>query len=92
MLRRDIRLRKEYLYRKSLEGKQKEEYEKKQKIRDALACGCTKNLVLCLAGKKVPTELRYEAEKLKHVVDLEDDKTKELKVFFPRRLVTSRPM
>ena len=38
MLRRDIRLRKEYLYRKSLEGKQKEEYEKKQKIRDALAC------------------------------------------------------
>ena len=36
MLRRDIRLRKEYLYRKSLEGKQKEEYEKKQKIRDAL--------------------------------------------------------
>ncbi|KAK8821886.1 U3 small nucleolar ribonucleoprotein IMP4 [Blastocystis sp. ATCC 50177/Nand II] len=68
MLRRDIRLRKEYLYRKSLEGKQKEEYEKKQKIRDALA-----------SGKKVPTELRYEAEKLKHVVDMEDDKTKELK-------------
>lgn len=28
----------------------------------------------------MPTELRYEAEKLKHVVDMEDDKTKELKV------------
>ena len=36
MLRRDIRLRKEYLIRKSQEGKQKEEYDKKQKIREAL--------------------------------------------------------
>ena len=27
MLRRDIRLRRDYLYRKSLEGKKKEEYE-----------------------------------------------------------------
>ena len=38
MLRRDIRLRREYLLRKSHEGKQKEEYEKKMKIREALAC------------------------------------------------------
>jgi len=37
MLRRDIRLRREYLIRKSVEGKQKEEYDKKQKIREALA-------------------------------------------------------
>ncbi len=37
MLRRDIRLRREYLLRKSHEGKQKEEYEKKMKIREALA-------------------------------------------------------
>jgi U3 small nucleolar ribonucleoprotein protein IMP4 len=35
--RRHIRLRKEYLYRKSLEGKEREEYEKKAKIRKALA-------------------------------------------------------
>lgn len=38
MLRRDIRLRRDYLYRKSLEGKKKEEYEKKMKVREALAC------------------------------------------------------
>ena len=45
MPRRDIRLRRDYLYRKSLEGKKKEEYEKKMKVREALAswlfrCGC----------------------------------------------------
>lgn len=36
--------------------------------------------MLVLAGKKVPTELRYEAEKLKHTVDMEDETTKEMKV------------
>ena len=41
MLRRDIRLRREYLLRKSHEGKQKEEYEKKMRIREALACRCS---------------------------------------------------
>lgn len=40
MLRRNARLRKEYLYRKSLEGKEKEQYEKKRLIRQALAGGC----------------------------------------------------
>lgn len=61
-------MRRDYLYRKSLEGKKKEEYEKKMKVREALA-----------TGKKVPTELRYEAEKLKHTVDMEDETTKEMK-------------
>lgn len=37
MLRRNARLRKEYLYRKSLEGAEREEYEKKRLIRQALA-------------------------------------------------------
>ncbi|KAM7267711.1 hypothetical protein ACFE04_009877 [Oxalis oulophora] len=36
MLRRNIRLRREYLYRKSLEGKERLLYEKKRKIREAL--------------------------------------------------------
>ena len=39
MLRRQARLRREYLYRKSLEGKEKEEYEKKRKVKQALAEG-----------------------------------------------------
>lgn len=36
MLRRNARLRREYLYRKSLEGKEKEVYEQKRKIKKAL--------------------------------------------------------
>ena len=36
MLRRNARLRREYLYRKNLEGKDREEYERKLKIRRAL--------------------------------------------------------
>jgi U3 small nucleolar ribonucleoprotein protein IMP4 len=35
MIRRNARLRKEYLYRKSLEGKEKAAYERKRKIRQA---------------------------------------------------------
>jgi U3 small nucleolar ribonucleoprotein protein IMP4 len=36
MIRRNARLRKEYLYRKSLEGKEKATYERKRVIRKAL--------------------------------------------------------
>ena len=36
MLRRNARLRREYLYRKSLEGKERTEYERKRAIRQAL--------------------------------------------------------
>ena len=35
-IRRNTRLRREYLYRRSLDGKQREEYEKKQKLKQAL--------------------------------------------------------
>lgn len=58
MLRRNIRLRREYLYRKSLEGKERLLYEKKRKIKEALQGlpffselnwhACTKNLYLHL--------------------------------------------
>lgn len=36
MLRRNIRLRREYMYRKDLEGKERSLFEKKRKIREAL--------------------------------------------------------
>ncbi|WRX11521.1 Brix domain - like 3 [Theobroma cacao] len=64
MLRRNIRLRREYLYRKSLEGKERLLYEKKRKIREALE-----------EGKPIPTELRYEEATLRQEIDLEDDYT-----------------
>ena len=37
MIRRNARLRREYLYRKGLETKEKAVYEKKRKIREAIA-------------------------------------------------------
>ncbi|PKA51156.1 hypothetical protein AXF42_Ash010596 [Apostasia shenzhenica] len=64
MLRRNIRLRREYLYRKSLEGKEREYYEKKRKIREALD-----------EGKPIPTELRNEEAALRQEIDLEDEQT-----------------
>ena len=58
-IRRNVRLRKEYLYRKSLEGVEAEKYEKKRAIREALK-----------EGKALPTELRGEQEvRLGHMGD-----------------------
>ena len=63
-VRRNVRLRKEYLYRKSLEGKEAVRYEKKRQIRDALN-----------EGKSIPTELREEEAGLRGEIGLEDDRT-----------------
>ncbi|KAG0052184.1 snoRNA-binding rRNA-processing protein imp4 [Gryganskiella cystojenkinii] len=49
MIRRQTRLRREYLYKKSLEGKERQIFERKQAVKDAIA-----------SGKPVPTELRNE--------------------------------
>ena len=46
MIRRNARLRREYLYRKSLEGKEREEYERKRKIRQALEGSLLANVAL----------------------------------------------
>ncbi|KAH8091890.1 hypothetical protein JL720_5462 [Aureococcus anophagefferens] len=56
--RRQVRLRREYLYRRSLEGKEKVVYEKKRKISEALA-----------AGKAIPTELREEEGELRKLIE-----------------------
>ncbi|CAN8240648.1 unnamed protein product [Cochlearia groenlandica] len=64
MLRRNVRLRKEYLYRKNLEGDERLVYEKKRKIREALQ-----------EGKPIPTELRNDEAKLRQEIDLEDQNT-----------------
>ncbi len=64
MLRRQARLRREFVYRKSLEGKERELYEKKRKIRQCLE-----------DGRPIPTELRKEEEKLREEVHAEDAKT-----------------
>eukprot|EP00249_Psilotum_nudum_P003059 c16377_g1_i1 orf=380-1255(-) len=68
MIRRNTRLRREYIYRKSLEGKERALYEKKRKIKQALE-----------EGKPLPTELRYEQAALRQEIDLEDEQTAELR-------------
>lgn len=62
--RRQTRLRREYLYRKSLEGREKVSYEQKRIVRESLA-----------SGKPLPTEVRASYDDLKREIDLEDAKT-----------------
>eukprot|EP01125_Pyxidicula_operculata_P013291 TRINITY_DN4395_c0_g1_i1.p1 TRINITY_DN4395_c0_g1~~TRINITY_DN4395_c0_g1_i1.p1 ORF type:complete len:288 (+),score=52.98 TRINITY_DN4395_c0_g1_i1:44-907(+) len=64
MLRRNTRLRKEYLYRRSLKGKEKDTYEKKRKLKEALQ-----------DGKPIPTELFKVAQDLKQDLEMEDNET-----------------
>ena len=66
MLRRNARLRKEFVYRKSLEGKERQLYEKKMKIRECVE-----------QGKPITTELKREEELLRKELDLEDERTRE---------------
>jgi U3 small nucleolar ribonucleoprotein protein IMP4 len=53
MLRRQARERRQYVYAKSLEAQERQTYERKQRIKDALA-----------SGKQLPTELRKDAKNL----------------------------
>uniref|UniRef100_A0A0G4HWY9 Brix domain-containing protein n=1 Tax=Chromera velia CCMP2878 TaxID=1169474 RepID=A0A0G4HWY9_9ALVE len=66
MLRKNVRLRKEYLYRKSLEEKEKTISDRKRKLQDALE-----------SGKAIPTELRGEERDLRKKLDLTDEKTRD---------------
>ncbi|KAK9720715.1 snoRNA-binding rRNA-processing protein imp4 [Basidiobolus ranarum] len=54
MIRRQTRLRREYLYRKSLESKERQVFEKKKQIKEAIE-----------GGKPLPTEVRKETESLR---------------------------
>lgn len=66
MIRRNARLRREYLYRKSLEGKEKALYEHKLKVKEAIA-----------EGKAIPTEMRNEEAKLREQLEYDDPATEE---------------
>ncbi|KNC75686.1 hypothetical protein SARC_11797, partial [Sphaeroforma arctica JP610] len=68
MLRRQSRLRKEYLYRKALEDKEKQTGERKRRLKEALA-----------KGKKIPSELKADEAALRHEIAMDDDKTANVK-------------
>ncbi|PKI82727.1 snoRNA-binding rRNA-processing protein imp4 [Malassezia vespertilionis] len=89
MLRRQARERREYVYKKALESKQRQIYERKQKIREALA-----------SGKPLPPELRgAEAQELAKHLTLDaaqtepessiDDEYARAGQYDPRILVTT---
>mmetsp|Transcript_32418 Transcript_32418/g.127168 ORF Transcript_32418/g.127168 Transcript_32418/m.127168 type:complete len:294 (-) Transcript_32418:3179-4060(-) len=61
MLRRQARERREYLYRKSLEGKQREEYEHRRQVREALR-----------EGKALPTERLHDEASLREKDEFAD--------------------
>ena len=64
MLRKNIRLRKEYLYSKNKELKERHHQEKLVKIKRAIE-----------NEKKMPTELKKEKDALTKDLELADDKT-----------------
>uniref|UniRef100_A0A7S1GC65 Brix domain-containing protein n=1 Tax=Bicosoecida sp. CB-2014 TaxID=1486930 RepID=A0A7S1GC65_9STRA len=63
-LRRGIRQRKEYLYRRGLEGEARSKYEAKQAVREALR-----------DGRPIPTELRGQEAELRREIEAEDGAT-----------------
>mmetsp|Transcript_58265 Transcript_58265/g.131973 ORF Transcript_58265/g.131973 Transcript_58265/m.131973 type:complete len:290 (+) Transcript_58265:116-985(+) len=64
MIRKTVRERKEYIYRKSLEAKDAQVADKKRQIKTALA-----------NGKSIPTELRGEEDKLRNELGWDDERT-----------------
>ncbi|KAI8364793.1 anticodon-binding protein [Radiomyces spectabilis] len=88
MIRRNTRLRREYLYRKSLEAKERTIFERKQAIKKAIE-----------QGKPIPTELRNVGEDLRadlpfdqaqeDLTTHEDDEYARAGVFDPKILITT---
>ena len=64
MLRKNIRLRKEYLYNKDKELKERATLEKKLKLKDAID-----------NDKPIPFELRKEEQELRHQLENDDVNT-----------------
>ncbi|CAE7134159.1 unnamed protein product [Rhizoctonia solani] len=61
MIRRQARERREYIYRKNQEAQERQTYERKQTLKDALA-----------SGKQLPTELRKDAAELGKVMTMDE--------------------
>uniref|UniRef100_K3WK67 Brix domain-containing protein n=1 Tax=Globisporangium ultimum (strain ATCC 200006 / CBS 805.95 / DAOM BR144) TaxID=431595 RepID=K3WK67_GLOUD len=66
-VRRNVRLRREYLYRKGLEGKERALYEHKQQLKEAI-----RSAYLSSGGKSIPTELRSQEKSLRHEMEYDD--------------------
>ena len=69
-IRRQVRERREYIYKKALESQERQTYDRKQKLKEALK-----------TGQQLPTELRKDASKLGK--DLAFDEAQEGRVTLP---------
>ncbi|CAI8003964.1 U3 small nucleolar ribonucleoprotein protein IMP4, partial [Geodia barretti] len=75
-LRRQARLRREYLYRKSLEDKERSILERKRKLRDALE-----------GGRVIPTELQKDALELRKAMKYDDDEREGIQFIVRRKYI-----
>lgn len=71
MLRRQARERREYLYRKSLEDKERSVHDRKRRFREAFE-----------AGKPIPTDLRRDASELQKSVQFDDENSKGMTAWY----------
>ena len=80
MLRRQARLRREYIYKKTIEQRQKTIEEKKNRLKQAID---GRNILIILSNilffsfiyienRKIPTDLRDDALKLQQQTDWDD--------------------
>ena len=61
MLRRQARVRREFLFKKNVEQKEAATFERKRKVKEAID-----------SGQKIPAELRTDADRLRHEASLDD--------------------
>lgn len=59
-IRREVRLRKEFLYKRELDAQQSVRSDKKRKLQDAID-----------TGKSIPTEIVAESRQLQHEMELD---------------------
>lgn len=74
MIRRQARERRQYIYAKSLEAQERQTYERKQQLKDALA-----------SGKSLPTELKKKAKELGRDLAFDEAQTGVVEAVYPRR-------
>ncbi|KAL0582037.1 snoRNA-binding rRNA-processing protein imp4 [Marasmius crinis-equi] len=75
MLRRQIRERRQYVYAKSLEAQERQTYERKQQLKDALA-----------TGKTLPTELKKDSRQLGKELEFDEAQAGQLFSVIPEDL------
>ncbi|KAI8089566.1 anticodon-binding protein [Halteromyces radiatus] len=88
MIRRNTRLRREYLYKKSLESKERTIYDRKQRIKEAIEKGQPIPTELRNAGDEMRADLPFDqaqAEPTTHA----DDEYSRAGVFDPKILITT---